>query len=171
MTGKDPVAKLQPEFSSPEATATPWSAARQRLAAAEIFWLSTVRPDGRPHVTPLIAVWLDDALYFCTGGDERKAKNLAQNAHCILTTGCNSLNQEGLDLVLEGEAMRVNDATLLQRIADQYEAKYGRDWHFTLQDGALRGATGNVALVYEVAPTTAFGFGKGETFSQTRWRF
>jgi hypothetical protein len=30
---------------------------------------------------------------------------------------------------------------------------------------------GNMALVYEVAPTTAFGFGKGTSFSQTRWRF
>jgi hypothetical protein len=41
------------------------------------FWLSTARPDGRPHVTPFIAVWLDEALWFCTGADELKAKNLA----------------------------------------------------------------------------------------------
>jgi hypothetical protein len=33
---------------------------------AEVHWLSTVRPDGRPHVAPLIAVWVDDALVFCT---------------------------------------------------------------------------------------------------------
>ncbi len=46
------------------------------LEASEIFWLSTVRRDGRPHVTPLPAMWLDGALHFCTGPEEQKAKNL-----------------------------------------------------------------------------------------------
>jgi hypothetical protein len=135
-----------------------------------VYWLATVRPDGRPHVTPLIAVWLEGALYFCTGEDERKAKNLTDNAHCILTTGCNTFN-EGLDLVVEGEAVRVSDKARLQRLADAYEAKYGSDWHFEVREGAFNGAEGNIALVYKVTPTTAFGFGKGESFSQTRWRF
>jgi hypothetical protein len=39
------------------------------------------------------------------------------------------------------------------------------------RDGTFFGEEGNEALVYEVTPTTAFGFGKGELFSQTRWRF
>jgi hypothetical protein len=69
--------------------------------------------------------------------------------------------------VVEGEAARVSDESLLQRLADTYAAKYG--WHYTVRDGAFVG-DGGEALVYEVAPTTAFGFGKG-TFSQTRWRF
>jgi hypothetical protein len=73
--------------------------------------------------------------------------------------------------VIEGEAVRVNDGALLQRIADLYETKYGHAWHFTVRDNALYGATGNVALVYKVAPTTAFGFGRGATSSQTRWNF
>ena len=73
-----------------------------------MFWVTTVRPDGRPHVTPLIAVWLDGALYFCTGPTERKAKNLLRNQNCILTTGCNKRN-EGLDIVIEGQAVRVTD--------------------------------------------------------------
>jgi uncharacterized pyridoxamine 5'-phosphate oxidase family protein len=153
--------------------ATPWSDAESQLARAEVFWVSTVRPDGRPHVTPLISVWLDGALYFCTGPDERKAKNLAQNPHCILTTGCNGLG-EGLDVVVEGDAVRVTDDAKLRSIADAYVSKYGSDWRFGVGDGAFihEGAhEGSVALVYEVAPTTAFGFGKGEEFSQTRWRF
>jgi hypothetical protein len=60
---------------------------------------------------------------------------------------------------------------LLQRVADLYEAKYGSDWRFTVRDGALHGNDGNVALVFEVAPAAAFGFGRGTSFSQTRWRF
>ena len=63
--------------ASPEATATDWADARRELAAAELSWLSTVRPDGRPHVTPLLTVWRDGALHFCTGARERKARNLA----------------------------------------------------------------------------------------------
>lgn len=169
MTDKQPVAELDTRFSSDGATPTAWAEARTHLERAEVYWLSTVRPDGRPHVTPLLSVWLDGALYFCTGPTERKAKNLERNAHCILTTGCNALN-EGLDLVVEGVAVRVSDDAALQRIADAYESKYGREWHFDVRDGAFGHADGGEALVYEVAPVKALGFGKGE-FSQTRWRF
>ena len=94
-----PVTELS-AFSSPNATPTEWSQARDELADAEVYWLSTVRPDGRPHVTPLLGVWLEDALYFCTGSGERKAKNLSANRHCVLTTGQSTL--DGLDLVIEG---------------------------------------------------------------------
>jgi general stress protein 26 len=169
MTTQEPTGELQTQFSSTDATATPWSVARERLEQAEIYWLTTVRPDGHPHVTPLIAVWTDGALYFCTGPSERKAKNLAQNAHCAVTTGCNALG-EGLDLVVEGDAARVGDETKLRRIAAVYETTYGSDWHFDVRDGAFHG-DGGEALVYEVTPKTVFGFGKGESFSQTRWRF
>ena len=169
MPGTQPVAELDGRFSAPDATATPWADARSALEAAEIFWISTVRGDGRPHVTPLIAVWLDDALYFCTGADEQKCRNLASNPFCILTTGCNAMNQ-GLDIVVEGKAMNVRDEVKLQRIADTYVAKYGSDWRFEVSDGAFSHSDGGVALVFEVAPVKAFGFGKG-AFSQTRWRF
>lgn len=162
-----PVTVLDSRFSSPEATTTPWEAGEDRLDRAEVYWLSTVRPDGRPHVTPLIAVWQGGALHFCTGPGEQKAKNLAHNSRVGITTGCNALN-EGLDVVVEGEAVEVNDEERLQRLADLYKAKYG--WDFSVRDGAFFGDGGR-ALVYTVAPTKAFGFGKGEPYSQTRWRF
>jgi nitroimidazol reductase NimA-like FMN-containing flavoprotein (pyridoxamine 5'-phosphate oxidase superfamily) len=114
MTDQEPIAELDPRFSDPDATATPWAEARSQLEDAEIFWLSTVRPDGRPHVTPLIAVWLQDSLWFVTGPTERKAMNLAENPRCVLTTGCNNLS-EGLDVVVEGEAVRVVDDAMLQQ--------------------------------------------------------
>jgi len=110
-------------------------------------------------VTPLVAVWVDDALCFCTGPDERKAKNLAGNPGCILTTGCNAIG-EGVDVVVEGDAVNVQDDVKLQRIADAYVAKYGAEWTFTVGDGAFHHEAGT-ALVFEVAPSTAFGFGKG----------
>jgi hypothetical protein len=172
MAAKQPAGVLAPQFSSADAAPTPWAVADEQLQHAELFWLTTVRPEGRPHVTPLLSVWVNGKLYFSTGEDERKAKNLLHNTHCILTTGRNTLNQEGLDLVIEGEAVRIYDTGELRRVADAYRAKYGSDWSFAVRkDGVFLGGQGNVALVYGVAPTTAFGFGKGKTFSQTRWRF
>jgi nitroimidazol reductase NimA-like FMN-containing flavoprotein (pyridoxamine 5'-phosphate oxidase superfamily) len=106
-------------FSSPNATLTEWSQARDELAGAEVYWLSTVRPDGRPHVTPLLAIWLEVALYFCTGSDERKAKNLSKNRQCVLTTGHSTL--DGLDLVIEGTAENVSDHAELGRVADTFD--------------------------------------------------
>lgn len=173
MINAEPETKLDDRYSSQGATPTPWEDGRRQLEKAEVFWLSTVRPDGRPHVTPLISVWLDGALYFCTGQSERKAKNLTHNPHCILTTGCNTLG-DALDLVVEGNAIRVTDETKLGSIAAAYESKYGNNWRFEVHDGAFVHAGshhGAVALVYEVLPTTAFAFRKGAVFSQTRWRF
>jgi nitroimidazol reductase NimA-like FMN-containing flavoprotein (pyridoxamine 5'-phosphate oxidase superfamily) len=170
---EEPEAELHPGFSAEDATATPWAEARQRLEEADLAWLTTVRPDGRPHVTPLIFAWLDGAAFFVTGPDERKAKNLASNPHCIITTGCNSLD-EGLDVVVEGEAMLVGDPARLQHVADGFAAKYvpregAKVFHSDLRDGTFI-VDGGTTLLYEVKPTTVFGFGKGE-FSQTRWSF
>ncbi|QKV92614.1 pyridoxamine 5'-phosphate oxidase family protein [Streptomyces sp. NA02950] len=168
MTENEPRTALDTRFSSPDATATPWSEGRERLAAAELYWLSTVRGDGRPHVTPLLSVWHDGALYFCTGPGEQKAKNLAQNPHCTLTTGANTLH-EGLDLVVEGTAAPVREDAVLRRVAAVYVTKYGEEWTFEVRDGSFH-HKGGQALVYELAPATAFGFRKG-AYGQTSWRF
>ena len=171
MATQYPTTTLQAEFSNPGAQPTPWAEAVEQLERAEIFWLTTVRPDGRPHVTPLMAVWCDGALHFCVGTDERKTKNLAHNMRCVLTTGSSAL-YAGRDLVIEGEAVRVEDGAALRRIASAYETKYGSAWRFDVGEGAwLRPADGNIALVFAVAPQVAFGFSKGNPFSQTRWRF
>jgi nitroimidazol reductase NimA-like FMN-containing flavoprotein (pyridoxamine 5'-phosphate oxidase superfamily) len=169
MTLEAPITDLDSRFSTPDATALPWKDAEQQLQNAAVFWVSTVRPEGQPHVVPLIAVWLDGALYFCTGETEQKAKNLAKNTQVTITTGSNSLT-DGLDIVVEGEAMVVSDEAKLRRVADAYVAKYGEGWR-------LPGLAG--VVVFEVTPTTAFGFGRGDAmgppprggFSQTRWRF
>ena len=163
---KEPTAELHPQFSSDGAVPTPWVEARALLEKASIYWLTTVRPDGRPHITPLFAVWLDGSLYFCTGPSERKANNLAGNTHCALTTGCNVL--DGIDLVLEGDAVQTSDEARLLLIAGVFASKYG--WNYEVRDGAFYGEGGR-AEVYEVAPVTAFAFGKGAVFSQTRYRF
>jgi len=160
-------------FSHPDATPTPWAEGRQQVIDADTFWVSTVRPDGRPHVTPLIAVWHDDAIWFTTGPDERKAKNLAQNSSCVLITGRSDLVEGGFDVVLEGAAEQVADEAELEPIAEAFAAKYGTEtWNFVVRDGAFSHADGGGrAIVFRVRPLRGLGFRKGESFSQTTWRF
>ncbi|MEU9094266.1 pyridoxamine 5'-phosphate oxidase family protein [Streptomyces sp. NPDC048428] len=170
MSASEPVTELDPRYSSPGAVPSPWAGAQRLLTDAELYWLSTVRPDGRPHVTPLIGVWWQGALHFCTGSEERKARNLAANDEVVLTTGSNSWSA-GLDVVVEGRAERVTDADRLAGLAEAWKAKYGPVWHFDVADGAFVGSQDNRAEVFAVSPRTVFGFGKGDPFTQTRWRF
>jgi Pyridoxamine 5'-phosphate oxidase len=128
-----------------------------------------VRPNARPHVTTIAAVWLDGAVHFTTGERERKAKNLARNPYCIVTTGYRGL--EGLDLVVEGKATRVATAPALRGLAEAYRRKYGRLFRYEVRDGALyHQDTVDRVLAYRVRARKALGFGKGGRFSQTRWR-
>ena len=142
----------------------------RELHSAQAYWISTVRPDGRPHVTTIAAIWLDGALHFVTGERERKARNLERNAKCVVTTGCNGF--EGLDVVVEGDAIRVTDRPTLKRLADAYVAKYGDLFVFTPRDDGNFSAKGSTdpGLAFRVRSSKAFGFAKGP-FSQTRWRF
>lgn len=165
-----PKTDLHRGFSDQNATATPWEEARNILRDAEIFWLSTVRDDGRPHVTPLMAVLVDGVLFFGTGEGEQKYANLQANPRIVLTTGTNLIT-EGIDVVVEGTARRVSDDETLRRVAAEYARKYGEDWAYEARDGALHHDAGGAAIAFRIDPVKAFGFGKGEPFSQTRWRF
>jgi general stress protein 26 len=171
MTIEAPVADLAEDFSSPGTTAMPWTDAEEQLRKADVFWLATVRPEGRPHVVPVLAAWLDGSLYFLTGHGEQKVKNLATNSHVSITTGRNDLS-EGFDVVVEGHAGAVTDDARLGRVVDAYAAKYGEGWRLPIDQ----------VLFYEVTPSKVFGFGRrdgrvgppsgrGEMFNQTRWRF
>jgi hypothetical protein len=86
----DPTAEVDSRFSDPDAGPTPWFDALRVLEHAELYWLTTVRADGRPHVTPLIAVRRDGAMHFCTGLREQKARNLEHHSAVALTTGNNT---------------------------------------------------------------------------------
>jgi nitroimidazol reductase NimA-like FMN-containing flavoprotein (pyridoxamine 5'-phosphate oxidase superfamily) len=167
-----PTTDIDPRFGIPEATATPWATAEAIVESAELWWITTVRADGRPHVTPLLAVWDDGALHVTTGPGEQKAVNLRANDRVALTTGVNT-QDDGLDVVVHGRAVRVTDPDRLRRLADAWVAKYGEDWRFTPVDGTFtHGDDGeHVAHVFAVAPTEAFGFAKGAAPAQTRWRW
>jgi len=163
----EPVAELHEGFSQPGATARPWAEVAEVLATSEMFWLSTSRRDGRPHVTPLPAVWLDGTLHFCTGDAEQKSKNLASDPRCVLTAGANQF-RSGLDVVVEGTAARVTGRAQLQRLAGIWKSKL--DWDFEVGDGVFQDAGGRRGLVFGVSPVKVLAFGK-DPYSQTRYRF
>jgi general stress protein 26 len=168
MATNAPTAELDAPYSSPDAAATDWARAQSVLTGAAIYWLSTVRADGRPHVTPVIAVWRDGAIHFCTGPDEQKSHNLAANSNVVVTTGKN--DWAGLDVVVEGSAERVTDDGALRDLAAAWENKYGRDWHFDVADGAFRHDAGT-ADVFTVVPAKAYAYDRDEPGGATRYRF
>jgi nitroimidazol reductase NimA-like FMN-containing flavoprotein (pyridoxamine 5'-phosphate oxidase superfamily) len=150
----------------------PWPATRDLLSEARFYWLASTRPDGRPHVRPVLAVCADGALFTTTSPDAAKARNLERNPQCAMTA-----RTDGLDLVVEGEATRVRDEASLQRVADAYRAKYG--WPVTVREGAFDAPYGAPTSgpppyeVYRVKPAVIFGFGTDDESAprSTRWEF
>lgn len=108
----------------------PWAEARRRLADAQTYWLATKAPDGRPHVRPVLGVWLGGLLHTTSSPTARKARNLVLNDRCSF-----SVSADAVDVVLEGTAEKVVDSAHLQRVADAYVSKYG--WPPTVKDGAF----------------------------------
>jgi len=162
--------ELVQQFSPDGATAVEWDRAQSQLGGAGIYWISTVRADGRPHVTPLIGVYDDEGFHFCTGPEEQKAVNLARDPRCIVLTGNNGYDG-GLDVVIEGTARRIVDADRLAQLADAWVSKYGEDWRFEPVEGAFRHGRGGEALVFAVDADKALGFDRDGGGSQTRWTF
>jgi hypothetical protein len=161
-------------LKSDDASAMPWQEARERLAEPpthRTFWLTTINPDGRPHMVPIGALWIDGGLYFTMGQGTKKGANLSRDSRCAIAAA-----GRGLDFVIEGTAKRLTDPTDLQRVADAYTAD---GWPLSYRDGVLDApynapTTGPSPIeAYELQPTTARGFGTEEaTWSRpTRWRF
>jgi general stress protein 26 len=167
MSQTEPVAELNENFSEPGASAPPWTDVAAVLTESEMFWLSTVRRDGRPHVAPLPAIWLDGTLHFCTGSDEQKAANLRANPGCVLTTGTSDL-RSGLDVVVEGTAVRITDVPRLHELAAIWKSKL--DWDYEVTDDGFRDGPSPTVLVFGVRPAKILTFGKAP-YTQTRYRF
>jgi Pyridoxamine 5'-phosphate oxidase len=167
-----------------EEASTPWAKALERLEAPEperTYWLATVHPDGRPHLRPLLGLWLDGSFFFVTGARTRKGRNLADEPRCVVAASSQTL--PALDIIIEGTAVKVTDEGRLRRVVDAYATVM--QWPLTVQDGAVVGPNAPTAgpppyAVYEVRPAAILGLPGiagtegGETpgaFSPTRWRF
>jgi general stress protein 26 len=168
---------IDPRYGDASATPPPWAAIERLLTDAQLYWIITVRADGRPHAVPLVGVWQDGAFAFCTGPDEQKHRNLDANPHVAVTTGSTGANgwDNGKDVVVEGTAVRVTDPEALEGLAAAWFAKYGDDWKFEVRgeeffELSSSGAGGEGgAWVYRVTPEKVLAF--GDAHGQTRYRF
>lgn len=108
----------------------PWEAVQQRLNAGEppavaapnqrTTWLTTVNADGSPHVTAVGALWLDGAFWFQTGAATGKARNVARDPRCAISTSILEM-----DVVVEGSAERVTDTATVARLATRGPTRAG----------------------------------------------
>ena len=133
----------------------PWKWAEDRLKTTQNYFLSTVRPDGRPHAMPIWGIWMDMSFYFSTGKTSVKARNLAANPNCVLCPG--SADEA---VILEGIANRVEDKKTLSKFAKAYYEKY--KWNVSEMNQP----------VFVVKPKVVFGHIE-KTYAQTatRWQF
>jgi PPOX class probable F420-dependent enzyme len=138
----------------------PWSWARERLERSHDYWVATTRPDGRPHVMPVWGIFVDDVLWFSSSRGSRKARNLAANPRCAITT-----DNAYEPVVIEGTAELVHDLTAIAafviKINDKYHTDYSIDF-FSAPENAC----------FVVHPRWAFSLAESDfTGSPTRWLF
>ncbi|MGX9789582.1 pyridoxamine 5'-phosphate oxidase family protein [Mycobacterium sp. MMS18-G62] len=144
-----------------------WQQVSEALSEAELYWLTTVRGDGRPHVTPQVGVWVDDAFVFCTGATEQKFRNLEHSKAVAVTTGNNAW-ADRLDVVVEGSAERIAGHDALKALADAFRAKYGDAWDFDNDDEVFN-PDQQAAHVFRVPPDKVLAFAKSP-HGQTAFR-
>ncbi|MGO1974149.1 MAG: pyridoxamine 5'-phosphate oxidase family protein [Propionibacteriaceae bacterium] len=138
-----------------------WTTVEERLVAAEHYWLSTVRPDGRPHTIPRWGVWVDQRFYYDGAPTTRHARNLGHNPACTL-----NLENGRQAVILEGrsEATRADAPDLGGRLAKAF-GKYhalgyepGPDSWAGEEGGGLRVFTPASAMAWFTFPTDATRF-------------
>jgi general stress protein 26 len=164
----EPLTTLDPRYSEPDAAPTPWDVTRAALEAAELAWLVTLRPDGRPHATPVVPVWVDDSMHFTTGPEEQKGKNLRADDRVLLQVG--GLDwQGGLDIAVEGRAALQSDPAVLDRLAAAWRRRWDGSWDFEPNGDRLH-HRGSAVLTYAVRPQRVLAFAEGK-FGHTLHRF
>lgn len=138
----------------------PWSWAEERLVSSPNYWVTTVRPDGRPHVMPVWGVWHDDSLWFSSGGRSRKIRSLRANPRCAAAT-----QDPEEPVVVEGVAEIVTEHAGLADFIARTNAKYDTDYGVDFLDPAVN-ATVRVRARWAFALTEEDFAG-----SPTRWTF
>ena len=134
-------------------------------------WLTTINPDGSPHVTGIGALWRDGSFWFETGQRTRKGRNLARDPRCALAVAT-----RGFDLVVEGTAAIVTDPTVVAELARQW-AEGG--WPAEVDETGVAITASYSAQsagappwhVYRMASLSACALQTEEPYGATRWRF
>ncbi len=144
-----------------------WSWALERMAESRDFWLATVLPDGRPHVTPVWGVWIKDSLWFSCALGSRKARNLALNPACVAATA-----DTRRPVIIDGRAELIRQRDLVVAFRDALKEKHRSEWQDDVYTVDFFDANAGGGGTYRVVPASVFGLAEDEfTTSPTRWLF
>lgn len=147
----------------PDATSglKPWAWALERLEKSHNYWISTVRPEGQPHLMVVWGIWWENSFWFSTGPRTRKAKNIAADPNCVIAT-----EKADEAVIVEGTACEIADRAVWKRIGEIYDRKYGGNLLPLLESSG--------GSVFRIEPRRAFGQDEHATNfveSATRWAF
>lgn len=142
---------------------------RETPTAEATFFLGTVGPDGKPHAAGVGCVWHDGDLFFTSGPTMRKARDLAANPTCTF-----SVRLTGIDLVLEGSAVRISDPPTLEQIGAEFREG---GWPVEVAGDALTAPFSAPSAgpppwyLYRFAPRVVTGVATADPQGATRWTF
>lgn len=109
----------------------PTDLVQERLRTEPNIWLSTTRPDGRPHLTPVWFVWTLERLWVGTTPGAVKVRNLAANPAVAL-----ALESGNQPVVAEGTAvLHAGAASLPIAVVEAFRRKY--DWALADEAGGV----------------------------------
>lgn len=102
-----------------------WDVIEEALRDSLHYWLSTTRPDGRPHVVPRWGVWLDGVFFYDGSPETLHVRNLTKNPNCVL-----HLEDGWKATIVEGQSLASDpiDVELGERLVAEYARKYGPDY-------------------------------------------
>ncbi len=123
-----------------------WRPIEARLGREMTIWIATVRGNGKPHLTPVWFVWLDEKVYIAIGVETQKFSNLRSNQAVSL-----ALPDSEKVVLLEGEA-HAADRNKTDKLGDYFFNKY--EWDFRYDD------TADWRLV-EITPHKIMAWGDG----------
>lgn len=134
-------------------------------------WLTTINPDGSPHVTGVGANWVDGSFWFETGRSTRKGRNLDRDPRCVL-----SLAVREFDLVVEGDAELVTEPDTVARLArvwaeEGWPAEPDASGTAVTAPFSAQSAGLPPWHVYRIAARSAYAVQTVDPYGATRWRF
>jgi pyridoxamine 5'-phosphate oxidase-like protein len=159
--------------AGPRAVPIDWEETVRLFAAERSYWVATTGDEGRPHLRPMLAVYLGERVYSTTSPAARKGRDLARRPRAALAA-----RTPAIDIVIEGPVTWIEDRQMLERIGQAYRDKY--DWPVTVTaDGAFDAPYGAPTAgpppyrVYELTPSVAYAFGTDNNLGErsTRYRF
>lgn len=162
---------------------TSWAVALARLENPEqprTCWLATTRPDGQPHLMPVIGFWIDGAMHVVAGEGSRKARNLADDGRCVIALTSTAL--PSIDLIVEGRGSALTDEATVSRLAGMLSEN---NWPLEVEGDKVSGPHAPTAgpppyTIFRIQPTKIFGlpgmvgmdqFDPADLPKPTRWDF